>query len=123
MNNIQGGVYQIICKPTEQRYIGCAVNFDLRRRQHFSKLRTKKHINSKMQEAFNKYGEGNFIFQIIVNFGNMVKDPRKGLMKKSYSEANELEIDYTRLAGADKIFNCHNKRRIKALEMEVRPEA
>lgn len=46
-------------------YIGQTKDFKTRKRQHFRKLNTNKHFNLHLQFAFNKYGENNFIFEII----------------------------------------------------------
>ncbi len=58
------GIYKITCIPTKKIYIGSAVNLRRRRKEHFSDLRCNQHVNSYMQRAWNKYGEGAFVFEV-----------------------------------------------------------
>lgn len=46
-------------------YIGITINPTRRKRDHFRHLRNNEHNNPYLQNAFNKYGEENFIFEII----------------------------------------------------------
>lgn len=59
------GVYKITCIANGKIYVGSAV--DLRKRwiQHKIDLRGQYHANSFLQRAFNKYGETDFIFEIL----------------------------------------------------------
>lgn len=58
-------IYFIINKITNQRYVGQTTNFSRRRSEHLLKLKENRHPNLKLQNAYNKYGEDNFIFQKI----------------------------------------------------------
>ncbi len=63
----QIGVYQILSKIDGKRYVGSAlVSFRTRWRQHRSNLRAGRHINKHLQSAWNKHGEANFLFHVIV---------------------------------------------------------
>lgn len=66
-------------------YIGKSINIKKRKREHFNRLRRNTHENSKLQRAFNKYGEVNFEFDVLVvdNFDN--------------EELNSIEHMYIRL--------------------------
>lgn len=82
------GIYSILCIPTKQRYIGkTRNNFRKRYLSHKSRLIAGTHTN-KMQTAWNKYGEKNFKFEILVSYD--VKD------KDKYSERylTDLEEEY-----------------------------
>ena len=60
---IKFGVYLITCLPTGQIYVGStAGRGGLRYRisRHLSYLRSGKHVSSKLQSAFNTYGEDAF---------------------------------------------------------------
>ena len=46
-------------------YIGITGDLKQRRNRHFSKLRKNEHFNPHLQNAWNKYGEENFIFEMI----------------------------------------------------------
>ena len=59
------GIYKIINVVNNKFYIGSAVNFSRRKTRHFSELRTNKHNNSKLQNAWNKYGETSFVFAVV----------------------------------------------------------
>jgi group I intron endonuclease len=60
------GVYQVVCKITEKRYVGSTtVSFKSRWATHKRLLRSGKHHSIKLQKAWNKYGENNFLFLIL----------------------------------------------------------
>ena len=59
------GIYKIINVVNNKFYVGSAVNFSRRKARHFSELRNNRHNNSKLQNAWNKYGEPSFIFVIV----------------------------------------------------------
>lgn len=59
------GIYMIICKINNHRYIGSSVNLRIRLQKHKSLLRHNKHDNPHLQNAWNKYGEKNFFFTIL----------------------------------------------------------
>jgi len=64
MKNI--GIYTITNLITNQIYLGSAsVDFQLRWNVHLSKLRNNKHYNDYLQKSWNKYGESNFVFEIL----------------------------------------------------------
>lgn len=60
-----GVVYVIRNKVNSNRYVGSTINGKRRRGDHFSGLRAGKHQNGHLQNAFNKYGESNFIFDVL----------------------------------------------------------
>src|SRR5689334_12150640 len=59
------GIYRITCTVTGKFYIGSALNLYSRWANHFSSLRRNVHGNPKLQNAFNKYGEDAFAFDIL----------------------------------------------------------
>lgn len=59
------GIYKIISKASGKIYIGCASNVRTRINGHLYDLRKEKHKNIYLQRAWIKYGEKNFIFEII----------------------------------------------------------
>lgn len=63
MNNI--GIYCIKNKINNKVYIGLSKNLERRKIQHISCLRGGYHFNTKLQNAFNKYGEENFEWSIL----------------------------------------------------------
>jgi len=58
-------IYSITCAASGKIYIGSAVNYVKRWADHKWDLRNQKHCNRKLQNSWNKYGEGAFEFAII----------------------------------------------------------
>lgn len=58
-------IYFIINQITKERYVGQTTNFSRRKSEHLIKLAENRHPNPKLQAAWNKYGEENFIIQKI----------------------------------------------------------
>lgn len=75
-------IYFIINKVTNQRYVGQTTNFSRRKSEHLLKLKENRHPNPKLQAAYNKYGEDNFVIQKFT-FEDITKE-----------ELNQLEIEY-----------------------------
>ncbi len=63
--NNRSGIYKITNTINNKYYIGSAINFKRRCIQHKSKLKTKTHHSIKLQNAYNKYGDDVFIYEII----------------------------------------------------------
>ena len=59
------GVYQIRNLISGKIYIGSTVHFRDRKYSHFKELRSGTHHSSRLQAAFNKYGENAFVFEPI----------------------------------------------------------
>lgn len=59
------GIYQILNKIDNRCYIGQSIHLEIRKEEHFSELRRNIHKNKYLQNAFNKYGENNFQFNIL----------------------------------------------------------
>jgi group I intron endonuclease len=60
---MKSGIYQICIN--DKIYIGSATNIYNRKHRHLHDLKKNKHCNKKLQNYFNKYGEENFIFDVI----------------------------------------------------------
>lgn len=59
------GIYKIENKVNNKVYIGSSKNINTRWGQHKNMLNNNKHHSIKLQRAWNKYGEANFIFEVI----------------------------------------------------------
>lgn len=59
------GVYSITNIIDNKKYIGQSVDIYVRWRNHKSALRNNRHNNSHLQNAWNVYGEENFVFEIL----------------------------------------------------------
>lgn len=55
-------IYKIVCASTGRVYVGSASHYVQRKARHRADLRTGRHCNSKLQNAWNKYGEESFSF-------------------------------------------------------------
>lgn len=75
-------IYFIINQVNGLRYVGQTTNFNRRKNEHIRNLEEHKHVNSKLQAAWNKYGKENFIFEKIT-YDNITKE-----------ELNNQEIYY-----------------------------
>lgn len=65
MNKNNSGIYKITNLVNQKIYIGSAVNVRKRLNLHRSSLNLNKHDNVYLQRAWNKYGLGNFKFEMI----------------------------------------------------------
>lgn len=59
------GIYKITNLNNGKIYIGSSKDIKQRFRKHLSELRSGKHSNYHLQAAWDKYGEDNFVFEII----------------------------------------------------------
>lgn len=59
------GIYKITNKIDNKVYIGSSLNLSSREYKHFWMLNKNIHDNSHLQNAYNKYGKENFIFEIV----------------------------------------------------------
>lgn len=59
------GIYRILNKVNNKMYVGSTVDFDTRWREHKTGLVGGRHFNPYLQRAWDKYGEGNFVFEVV----------------------------------------------------------
>lgn len=59
------GIYEIKNKINGNRYVGSSKNITYRFRKHREYLRKGNHFNNHLQNAWDKYGEDNFEFNIL----------------------------------------------------------
>lgn len=60
------GIYKIITLHNNKYYIGSSINIEKRWRDHLSKMRMQKHANTHLQNVYNKYGESDFAFVVLL---------------------------------------------------------
>jgi group I intron endonuclease len=60
-------IYEIKNKSNDWRYIGCSKNYKKRWNEHQNDLNENKHHNVHLQRAWNKYGENEFEFNVLLN--------------------------------------------------------
>lgn len=85
------GVYCIQNAINNKRYIGSSVNVLVRLEKHRSLLRSNKHENLYLQNAWNKYGEDNFICYLLEAYDTDVKEY---LTKKEQSWIDSINSEY-----------------------------
>ena len=61
-------IYQIINKRNGKIYIGETTRGTIRRKEHFTSLKNKRHPNHKLQADFDKFGEEVFSWSIIEEY-------------------------------------------------------
>lgn len=59
------GIYRIVNTVNGKFYIGSSIDLRGRRNDHFAELKRNIHINTKLQHAWNKYGEDAFVFEVL----------------------------------------------------------
>lgn len=62
---MNSGIYKIVNTVNGKFYVGSAVNFDRRRRNHWNRLKRGTHANKHLQAAWNKYGAIAFVFEVL----------------------------------------------------------
>lgn len=65
MIKLRSGIYKITCKITGIFYIGSASYLTKRIGNHFDAMKEGTHFNPKVQNAVNKYGIENFIWEVV----------------------------------------------------------
>lgn len=95
-------IYKISNTVNDKFYIGSAIDFDRRKRQHKHSLLKEKHDNIKLQNFVNKYGFDKLIFEIIEEV-----EGTESLIKKEQFYIDTLAPFYNicKIAG-----NCFGKR-------------
>ena len=61
-------IYKITCVQNERFYIGSAISFRKRVKDHRNSLLRNEHSSYKLQKDFNELGKDVFEIEIIVNF-------------------------------------------------------
>lgn len=75
-----GGIYQIRQLSTGKKYIGSTHNFALRKTNHVSELNCQSHLNPYLLSAWQKYGEDDFVFEIL----EVVQDESQLLIREQW---------------------------------------
>jgi group I intron endonuclease len=59
------GIYKITCLANNKCYIGQSVAIKRRWNDHQKALAGGTHYNTYLQNAYNKYGKGSFVYEIL----------------------------------------------------------
>jgi bifunctional DNA-binding transcriptional regulator/antitoxin component of YhaV-PrlF toxin-antitoxin module/predicted GIY-YIG superfamily endonuclease len=79
-NQMISGIYMITNIVNYKKYIGSSINLHDRCNKHKAQLKNNKHHNFHLQNAWDKYGEENFKFEII----ELVSDKEKLIEREQY---------------------------------------
>ncbi len=97
------GIYCIINKLNNKRYVGSSKNIARRMDYHHkSLLRNNKHWNCHLQSAWNKYGESSFDFLIIEEVSNETELNVREQYWMDFHRATEREFGYNLALRADR---------------------
>ena len=108
------GIYMILSLKDNKKYIGEAVSIYKRWWGHRMNLRFNRHTNRHLQNAWNKYGEENFIFHIVEVMNNSTKSSRLDREKywtDFYNTENE-DFGYN-------FANVHNEEKLNKKKEKV----
>jgi group I intron endonuclease len=75
-SSLKSGFYLITCVPLEKHYVGESNDVTRIINAHKSALRRGIHVNRKMQEDFENYGENAFVFQKLY-FGTCISKEKR----------------------------------------------
>lgn len=83
------GVYAIVCSINSKIYVGSTCrSFYLRWRDHKTSLNKNSHCNTYLQNAWNKYGEESFSFEVLEIVENKIKEI---ILEREQDWINSLE--------------------------------
>jgi len=89
------GIYKITNIINNKMYIGQSINMESRFKSHINSLKKNNHHNRHLQFAFNKYGENNFKFEIIIECNiNELDDNEIKLIHELNSVIDGYNLDY-----------------------------
>ena len=83
------GIYSIKNVKNNKVYIGSSNNIEKRIKDHFRNLKNNRHSNQYLQNAYNKYGNESFIFEILEVFDKINK---YDLLKVESNYLNKVEF-------------------------------
>lgn len=91
-------IYKITCTVTGKFYVGSAISFYKRAKEHKNSLLRGNHNNPYLQNCFNKYGKDYFTMEIIKNFNRIIeyksKDYYNILLKEEEEHILKLNPDF-----------------------------
>lgn len=94
------GIYCIRNIVNNKRYIGSTyLSFGDRRDVHFAMLRNGKHHSKLLQDDYNKYGENNFLFEIIEEVYSDISDDYYNREKFYIEKFDSFNSGYNKTLG------------------------
>lgn len=109
-------IYSILNKNNGKIYIGQTIQkANKRKSEHFTHLRRNEHDNPHLQNAFNKYGEDSFEFNIIENYPiDKLNDNEEWWI--NYFNSTNPDMGYNLQSGGDSNYTVSEETRKKQSE-------
>jgi len=98
------GIYKISCHSNQQVYIGKSIDLHYRWLKHLSDLRLNQHHSKYMQNSFNKYGEGNFTFTVLIEDQRLTYEDLMFLEKELIETYNSFNDGFNETKGGEGTF-------------------
>jgi len=120
-------IYSILNSITNEIYIGSAIDYITRWRNHKNLLLSNKHYNIKLQNSWNFYGKDNFIFNIIehVSEENLIIREQYYLDIKLFASENDnrfYQLGFNTLRKAENSLGYkHTKEAIEKMSGKNNP--
>ncbi|MFA5385561.1 MAG: GIY-YIG nuclease family protein [Eubacteriales bacterium] len=109
---MKGAIYSIKNLCNEKQYIGQTLNLCKRKSYHFIALRNGSHSNLHLQSAFTKYGENNFMFNVLEKVSENLLDIRECFWISFY-KSNERKFGYNLESGGSLLKHHSEETKIK----------
>lgn len=104
------GIYKISF-GTQKVYIGSSFYCKLRRCQHLMNLRSGRHVNTHLQNAFDKYSEESFIYEIIEEIDCIQKLKEREIFWIQFYNSCNREFGYNKYHVDREDYNRKRKER------------
>jgi hypothetical protein len=106
------GIYRILNLINNKSYVGSAISYKQRISGHKTLLKKNKHFNKHLQASYNKYGIGNFKFELL----EVVKNPQL-LEKREKFNIKKLKSNNSKF-GYNKRIDCITNLGMKSSEQK-----
>lgn len=109
-------IYKIINLKTKKFYLGSTTNFKKRKARHLYDLRRKTHHSLYLQRSFDKYGENNFLFEVVQECTNCLEEEQSFLNSLNFEECYNVSRNAN---GGDNFTNHPNKEILRLRLIEI----
>lgn len=107
---MSGVIYIIRTLHNNKVYVGSTKNYNKRVKQHLKQLCDNKHHNTYLQNVWNKYGDGDFIFSILEHITNI---DELAYAEDYYIACNVSGYNIAKATGGDNFTNNPRKEEIR----------